>query len=148
MLSNRILITVVQKQINWCFFVSRRKSLTEINNQNQKSLRDVSRVFPYDCKSLTRIFCLKNHPLCKNINYMALPVPEKIEVIKKNNYCFNCLRKHLVNNCKYQFSCLLCKREEGKNKEHPFSLHYLRNYESLCNTSAIDTGGSELFLPT
>lgn len=122
------------------YFVSKGRSLTE-NSQGQKSYyntnknkqsKNVSRVFLADSKSAKCLLCNEFHPLYKCSVYNSLTVSDRLEVIKKNNLCFNCLGKHLMIKCKSHFSCALCK-QEGKNLRHHISLHFPRETRGAIN---------------
>lgn len=78
---------------------------------------------------------------------MTLPVCVKVEKIMKNNYCFNCLGRYLVNNCKAHFSCSLHKQER-KNQASSFFFTLSKNYESLHNVSISNASGQEVLSTT
>ena len=63
-------------------------------------------------------FCADKHEItdCKRFN--SKPHDQKVDYLKKNGYCFGCLKKgHLSKNCNKKMLCQICKRN------HPTLLH-------------------------
>ncbi|EFN61322.1 hypothetical protein EAG_09828, partial [Camponotus floridanus] len=68
---------------------------------NQTFLTSVSRNCIV-CKS-------KRHPLFMCDKFKQLPVPKRIEIVKNVELCYNCLRSHRDNSCKFS-NCTICQR--------------------------------------
>ena len=77
----------------------------------------------------TCAFCKdKSH---KSMDCEIIQSPEKrLQIVKRDHLCFNCLREHKVNDCKSKFRCRNCKRKhhtalcnpnykEGSQRQEP-----------------------------
>ncbi|GFX32516.1 integrase catalytic domain-containing protein [Trichonephila clavipes] len=95
------------------FYSSRGKPLSEnINycrkNQNSKNM---SRVFFSDVKGKKCVLCQSDsHFLNKCPQYKQLSVNKRVELVKNNSLCFNCLNLHRVKFCKSKVLCKCCKK--------------------------------------
>lgn len=76
------------------------------------------------------------HPLYACTKFKQLPVPKRIDVIKKAKLCYNCLRSHRGDACKFS-NCTICE------KRHNTLLHidnYMKPNESkVTNNEASQT---------
>ncbi|GFX24041.1 integrase catalytic domain-containing protein [Trichonephila clavipes] len=96
------------------FYSSRGKPLSEnINycrkNQNSKNM---SRVFFSDVKGKKCVLCQSDsHFLNKCPQYKQLSVNKRVELVKNNSLCFNCLNLHRVKFCKSKVLCKCCKKK-------------------------------------
>ncbi|GFU07633.1 integrase catalytic domain-containing protein [Trichonephila clavipes] len=95
------------------FYSSRGKPLSEnINycrkNQNSKNM---SRVFFSDVKGKKCVLCQSDsHFLNKCPQYKQLSVNKRVELVKNNSLCFNCLNLHRVKFCKSKVLCKCCQK--------------------------------------
>ncbi|GFY54297.1 uncharacterized protein TNIN_496521 [Trichonephila inaurata madagascariensis] len=65
------------------------------------------------------LLCNENHPLYKCPKYKKLSFNDRVELVKTNNFCFNCLlRNHKSSACKSKYSCGMCQRR------HHVTLHF------------------------
>ena len=56
-------------------------------------------------------FCQSDHTLGKCEAFTKLPVQKRLEFVKSNNVCFNCLAQfHAYKSCKSKFRCRTCKK--------------------------------------
>ncbi|GFU11106.1 integrase catalytic domain-containing protein [Trichonephila clavipes] len=97
------------------FYSSRGKPLSESINycrKNQNS-KNMSRVFFLDVKGKKCVLCQSDsHFLNKCPQYKQLSVNKRVELVKNNSLCFNCLNLHRVKFCK---SKVLCKCYQKKH---------------------------------
>ena len=110
------------------FFQSKAKPLVEVPNfkgarPNQR--RENVRSFFSGAKTTVNknFYCVlcksEAHNLYRCPAYEKMCVPERLEIVKQNNACYNCLgQKHILRNCKSKFSCQVC------GKRHHNSLHF------------------------
>ena len=54
-------------------------------------------------------FCNESHFTNKCEKFLNKTIPDRKELIKSSNLCFNCLGKHNVKNCTSTYRCFLCK---------------------------------------
>lgn len=108
------------------YMTSRGKPQTKnsISYNKNYNVKNISKAFLSDVKTTKCILCNDFHPLYMCSNYKRLTVNEKVQVVKDNNFCFNCLGKHKVNSCKSNYSCAKCK------KRHHITLHFNRDQNS------------------
>ena len=124
------------------YFTSRGKSLSENcnnfhkNRNNPKIVKNASKVFLTDIKNSKCILCDENHTLCKCPNYLKLPVNERVEVVKNNKLCFNCLNTHSVSNCKSRYSCF-CKKRHHRTLHFPKSNFHQTESKSVEKSTGI-----------
>ncbi|GBM33740.1 hypothetical protein AVEN_75812-1 [Araneus ventricosus] len=107
------------------YYTSRGKPVINDSRPSNKNSypKHVSKVFLTDVKDSKCILsCDEIHPLYKCPIYKNMSVSERVEFVKSNSLCFNCLEKgnHRANNCRSKFLCGICK------KKHHISLHYPR----------------------
>lgn len=81
-----------------------------------------------DCR-----YCNRDHPLRKCFRFRRLPVQERIAVVRKHGYCFNCLaHSHRIRHCQSRERCGVCLGEHHtllhrdstthrKKRQHPRS---------------------------
>lgn len=63
-------------------------------------------------------FCSDKHEVTNCEKLSSEPQQEKVDFLKKNGFCFGCLKKgHLSKNCNNKMTCQICKRK------HPTLLH-------------------------
>lgn len=63
-------------------------------------------------------FCQGKHALVDCLRLKSEPQEKKVEFLKKNGYCFGCLKKgHMNKECKRRLDCQICQRK------HPTLLH-------------------------
>ena len=53
--------------------------------------------------------CNQSHFTNRCERFLNKTIPERKELIKSSNLCFNCLGKHNVKNCTSTYQCSLCK---------------------------------------
>ncbi|GFU97682.1 integrase catalytic domain-containing protein [Trichonephila clavipes] len=72
---------------------SRGKSLKPLQNvlPRNNPVKNASRVFLSEIKDSKCVCCAESHPLYKCAVYLKLPINKRIDLIKTNNLCFNCL---------------------------------------------------------
>lgn len=70
----------------------------------------------------------KRHPLFMCDKFKQLPIPKRIERVREAKVCYNCLRSHRDNPCKFS-SCTICQ------KRHNTLLH-LDKYTSTNKSNA------------
>ena len=72
---------------------------------------------PDNIKKQHCVFCKKNHPAhsCD----VVTDYQKRLEIIKENKLCFNCLAHHRVSQCPSKFRCRKCKK---------------KHHTSLCNS--------------
>ncbi|GFW38096.1 integrase catalytic domain-containing protein [Trichonephila clavipes] len=100
---------------------SRGKSLKTLPNvlTRNNPVKNASRVFLSEIKDSKCICCAEAHPLYKCAVYLKLPINKRIDLIKTNNLCFNCLStSHRAKDCKSRFVCSECQ------KRHHKTIHY------------------------
>ncbi|GBM11927.1 hypothetical protein AVEN_209626-1 [Araneus ventricosus] len=107
------------------YYTSKGKPVINDSRPSNKNSypKNVSKVFLTDVKDSKCILsCDEIHPLYKCPIYKNMSVSERVEFVKSNSLCFNCLEKgnHRANNCRSKFLCGICK------KKHHISLHYPR----------------------
>ncbi|GBM17688.1 hypothetical protein AVEN_168530-1 [Araneus ventricosus] len=107
------------------YYTSKGKPVINDSRPSNKNSypKHVSKVFLTDVKDSKCILsCDEIHPLYKCPIYKNMSVSERVEFVKSNSLCFNCLEKgnHRANNCRSKFLCGICK------KKHHISLHYPR----------------------
>ncbi|GBN56105.1 hypothetical protein AVEN_110858-1 [Araneus ventricosus] len=107
------------------YYTSKGKPVINDSRPSNKNSypKHVSKVFLTDVKDSKCILsCDEIHPLYKCPIYKNMSVSERVEFVKSNSLCFNCLEKgnHRANNCRSKFLCGICK------KKHHVSLHYPR----------------------
>lgn len=77
--------------------------------------------------------CKESHTLSHCKEFAKLIHSEKIELIKNNNLCFNCLTAgHSVNKCRIPVSCHLCRRR------HHTLLHQPRDTQNVHHSQLDD----------
>ena len=54
-------------------------------------------------------FCNQSHFTNRCERFLNKSIPERKELIKSSNLCFNCLGKHNVKSCTSTYRCFLCK---------------------------------------
>ena len=54
-------------------------------------------------------FCNQHHFSNRCEQFLSKTIPERKELIKSSNLCFNCLGKHNVKSCTSTYRCFLCK---------------------------------------
>ena len=81
--------------------------------------------------------CSANHQLWKCQRYNALSVKERLDLVKENRLCFNCLGSHLAKDCRSQKSCLRC----GMN--HHTLLHREQNQATAHSSAERSNGAGE-----
>lgn len=69
----------------------------------------------------------KRHPLYMCEKFKKLPIPKRIELVRAEKVCYNCLRSHRDNPCKFS-NCTICRRR------HNILLHF-ENYPTTCKSS-------------
>ncbi|GFX23669.1 integrase catalytic domain-containing protein [Trichonephila clavipes] len=95
------------------FYSSRGKPLSESikycrKNENSKNM---SRVFFSDVKGKKCVLCQSDsHFLNKCPQYKQLSVNKRVELVKNNSLCFNCLNLHRVKFCKSKVLCKCCQK--------------------------------------
>ncbi|GFX36816.1 integrase catalytic domain-containing protein [Trichonephila clavipes] len=96
------------------FYSSRGKPLSESINycrKNQNS-KNMSRVFFSDVKGKKCVLCQSDsHSLNKCPQYKQLSVNKRVELVKNNSLCFNCLNLHRVKFCKSKVLCKCCQKK-------------------------------------
>uniref|UniRef100_A0ABM0M187 Uncharacterized protein LOC102806767 n=1 Tax=Saccoglossus kowalevskii TaxID=10224 RepID=A0ABM0M187_SACKO len=60
----------------------------------------------------------------------------RLDIVKRNKLCFNCLGNHVVNNCRSKYSCRHCQ------KKHHTSLHDKSKDKEITNRSHSNTSHS------
>ncbi|GFQ82165.1 uncharacterized protein TNCT_658501 [Trichonephila clavata] len=103
------------------FNTSREKCLKPVPNvfTRNNPVKSASRVFLSEVKNSKCVCCAESHPLYKCGVYLKLPVTKRIDVIKANNFCFNCLStSHRANDCKSRYVCSNCQ------KRHHNTIYY------------------------
>lgn len=69
-----------------------------------------------DCR-----YCDQEHPLRKCFRFRRLSIQDRLKVVRKFGYCFNCLaHSHLVKNCTSRDRCKVCRDEHHTllHREH------------------------------
>ena len=67
-------------------------------------------------KDKSCVYCKGSHP---SVDCMKITdYSKRLEIVKQNHLCFNCLGKHKISDCKSRFKCKSCKK---------------RHHTSLCN---------------
>lgn len=93
--------------------------------------------------------CHKDHNLSKCEAFLKLSIQKRMDFVKGNNVCFNCLTQfHGLKSCKSKFRCRTCK------KPHHSLLHFetasIRNRqtdENVSNSSGLSIN-APVFRPT
>ena len=57
----------------------------------------------------TCVFCKKAHP--SHAYDMVTDCQRKLDIVKENNLCYNCLAHHRVSQCTSKFHCRKCKKK-------------------------------------
>lgn len=104
--------------------VSRRESSRMMNKEKGKEEPPVKKKCYYTNQTFLLnsphncIVCkIKRHPLYLCDQFKQLTVPKRIETVKNAKLCYNCLRSHRDNPCKFS-NCTIC------HKQHNTLLHY------------------------
>ncbi|GFT64062.1 integrase catalytic domain-containing protein [Trichonephila clavipes] len=106
---------------------SRGKNLKPLPNvfTRNNPVKNASRVFLSEVKDSKCVCCAESHPICKCEVYLKLPVNKRIDLIKTNNLCFNCLStSHRAKDCKPRFVCSECQ------KRHHKTIHYTQRAQN------------------
>lgn len=83
-----------------------RESQSGSNRQVQISSSNRRRTRK-DCQ-----YCDKNHPLRKCFQFRRLSVTERKRIVRKFNYCVNCLaHSHILKDCRSRERCKICYAE-------------------------------------
>ncbi|GBO28882.1 hypothetical protein AVEN_13781-1 [Araneus ventricosus] len=98
------------------YYTSKGKPVINDSRPSNKNSypKHVSKVFLTDVKDSKCILsCDEIHPLYKCPIYKSMSVSERVEFVKSNSLCFNCLEKgnHRANNCRSKFLCGICKKK-------------------------------------
>ncbi|GFR32604.1 integrase catalytic domain-containing protein [Trichonephila clavata] len=127
---------------------SRGKCLKPVPNvfPRNNPVKSASRVFLSEVKNSKCVCCAESHPLYKCAVYLKLPVTKRIDIIKANNLCFNCLStSHTAKDCKSRYGCSNCQ------KRHHNTIHYTeraRDQEVINSTlEPLNTSAPE-FIPS
>ncbi|GFQ69255.1 integrase catalytic domain-containing protein [Trichonephila clavata] len=127
---------------------SRGKCLKPLPNvlTRYNPVKSASRVFLSEVKNSKCVCCAESHPLYKCAVYLKFPVTKRIDVIKANNLCFNCLStSHRAKDCKSRYACSNCQ------KQHHNTIHYTeraRDQEVINSTlEPLNTSAPE-FIPS
>ncbi|GFR24770.1 uncharacterized protein TNCT_73721 [Trichonephila clavata] len=127
---------------------SRGKCLKPLPNilTRKNPVKSASRVFLSEVKNSKCVCCAEWHPLYKCAVYLKLPVTKRIDLIKANNLCFNCLStSHRAKDCKSRYVCSNCQ------KLHHNTIHYTeraRDQEAINSTlEPLNTSAPE-FIPS
>ena len=64
---------------------------------------------PDSSKKHTCVFCKKAHP-AHNCDVVT-DYQKRLDIVKENNLCFNCLAHHRVSQCPSKFRCRKCKKK-------------------------------------
>ncbi|GFQ93650.1 integrase catalytic domain-containing protein [Trichonephila clavata] len=127
---------------------SRGKCLKPVPNvfTRNNPVKSTSRVFLSEVKNSKCVCCAESHPLYKCAVYLKLPVTKRIDIIKANNLCFNCLStSHRARDCKSRYACSNCQ------KRHHNTIHYTeraRDQEVINSTlEPLNTSAPE-FIPS
>ncbi|KAG8176819.1 hypothetical protein JTE90_003447 [Oedothorax gibbosus] len=88
-------------------------------------------------------FCHNDHALGKCEGFTKLPIQKRLDFVKANNVCFNCLAQfHAYKSCKSKFRCRTCK------KPHHTLLHMEGSgSRGRQNTGSSDTRGLSIDAP-
>lgn len=78
-----------------------------------------------NANAISCYFCKRGHTICKCPEFLKLSVSNRIQEIKKLNYCLNCLRPH--DNSQMQCSSTKCKL---CGRFHNFLLHLEKSSKS------------------
>nr|XP_042897354.1 uncharacterized protein LOC122269252 [Parasteatoda tepidariorum] len=110
----------LSKEIDLYYTSRGKKLVNSLENVKNPHSKNASRVFLSDAKiSKCVLSCSENHPLYNCPAYKNLSINDRVEVVKTNKLCFNCLgNNHRVSNCKSKYSCQNCKRR------HHVTLHF------------------------
>ncbi|GFV17146.1 integrase catalytic domain-containing protein [Trichonephila clavipes] len=111
---------------------SRGKSLKTFLNvlTRNNPVKNASRVFLSEIKDSKCICCAESNPLYKCAVYLKLPINTKIDLIKTNNLCFNCLStSRRAKDCKSRFVCSECQ------KRHHKTIHYTARNQEVTNST-------------
>ena len=107
------------------------------NNSNKVNNKQISKGFKK--QKLECLFCKESHYLNQCSKFKDLPIDSRLDFVKKNKLCSNCLKKaHIAKDCRYKITCTVCK------KRHNTILHRYQNTNN--NNSAninIDNSQSE-----
>lgn len=106
------------------FYNSKGKPVIDSKPSNKNNYpKHVSKVFLADVKNSKCILsCNEMHALYKCPIFKTMSVSDRVELVKSNSLCFNCLSKGCkANNCRSKFSCAVCK------KKHNTVLHFPRD---------------------
>lgn len=104
------------------------------------------------------LFCGEKHSSIQCERARKLSFNERVEIVKKRNACFNCLRTgHNSRFCKLKQKCawcgkrhvlLMCREMSGENSEITNSTTELEKRESAESSLADLSLNTEVFLPT
>jgi len=74
--------------------------------------------------------CKESHLIYKCEVFLAAEIPDRLELVKKHNLCFNCLGSgHSSKNCNSKYTCRTCK------KKHHSLLHMVKAEEKTQSDS-------------
>ena len=85
------------------------------NSKPRKSEHDNAQsVYSHQTSSVTSSkkkcsFCNQSHFTNRCERFLNKSIPERKELIKSSNLCFNCLGKHNIKSCTSTYRCFLCK---------------------------------------
>ncbi|XP_046808062.1 uncharacterized protein LOC124420123 [Lucilia cuprina] len=120
----------------------RRRSVSPLEDRNRRqhnpSHKRQQRTL-YDCR-----LCRQDHPLRKCIKFKAMNVSEKLKVVKRYQYCENCLgHSHLIASCRNSDRCRQCQ-----GKHHTLLHRHKRLNEPLIKNQPAPNMRSITLFPT
>ena len=110
------------------------RPLTPIRETPQPSQVVIASLTPKrnkDCR-----YCNRDHPLRKCFRFRRLPVQERIAVVRKLKYCFNCLaHSHRIRHCQSRERCGVCLEEHHTLLHRDFTTHRKKRHNSRYQTT-------------
>lgn len=110
--------------------------------QNKRSIQSKVSAFSSECKNSLCAFCnASEHSINKCVNFLKLGVQKRVEFVKANKLCFNCMQKHRVENCGSNYTCRVCF------KKHHTVLCFKRHSEKPLNVGSSISVNAPAFVP-
>ncbi|KAI5748462.1 hypothetical protein M8J77_025811 [Diaphorina citri] len=83
--------------------------------------------------------CKAPHPLFKCSSFHNLDISKRVEILKNNNRCFNCLGSHRITECRSNSTCQTCHKRHHtlihRDSKFPSTSPTTSNAESSQNVS-------------
>ena len=95
---------------------------SNVNTQAAKVFRNqIQQVDKNQPQKIECILCKGNYFFSQCANYKSKTIEKRIDFVKAQRRCFNCLGMHFIDKCSSKRKCNVC------NKKHHTSLHLVNN---------------------